>query len=291
MTQAATVDQIGYLFTFPFKDENWKTKFLIGFLLYLAGFIIPFIPWIFVTGYFARMIKIGTKAGEYYLPEWDDWGDLAVQGLRLMVLGFIATLPIFLLFALGYAAMLAPAFFGAFGAETYGDDFSPLLVLSPFIGMAGSFCFIGLSMLLGLLVGVLIPPAMAHMVAEDQFSAAFRVSEWWRIFKANIGGFVVSYILLMGTTFLFTFVFQLMYFTFVLCCVIPFVLSFFSFYMGTFMAAIFGQSYRVGVQNSVQALVGAEPADDAQVAETELEAVEDAEDAETDEGAETGDED
>ena len=40
MTTVATVDQIQYLFTFPFKDEEWKRKTLIAFLLAIGGFII-----------------------------------------------------------------------------------------------------------------------------------------------------------------------------------------------------------------------------------------------------------
>ena len=94
-----------------------------------------------------------------------------------------------------------------------------------------------------------IPPALSHVVARNQFSAAFRVKEWWPIFKANLGGYLISYILLMGTTFLLTFAFQMLYMTLVLCCTIPFVMSLISVYIGIFMGAIFGQAYRVGLQN------------------------------------------
>jgi len=249
MTKTATLDQIQYLFTFPFKDIEWKRKFLIGFLLYLAGFIIPIIPWIFVSGYVAQIIKMGIDGEDYRLPEWDDWGNLFNKGLQLMGVGFIAALPFIVLFGCGYLSLMSPAFLSGVGTSTHGDDLAPIWVFGSMLGTFGGMCAMGLGMILSLLIGVLIPPAISHVIAEDQFSAAFRVSEWWQIFKANLGGYIIAYVLILGTTFLFTFAFQLLYLTFVLCCLIPFVMSLVSIYIGVVTGAIFGQTYRVGKEN------------------------------------------
>jgi hypothetical protein len=249
VNNTATIDQIQYLFTFPFKDVEWKRKFLIGFLLYLAGFIIPIIPWIFVSGYIAKIIKMGIAGKDYELPEWDDWGDLFNKGLQLMGVGFIAALPFIVLFGCGYLFMMSPAFLSGFGTSSYGDDYSPIWVFMPLLGTFGGMCAMGLGMIFSLLIGVLMPPAISHVIAEDQFSAAFRVSEWWPIFKANLGGYLIAYILIMGTAFSITFVFQLLYMTFVLCCLIPFVMSLISIYIGIVTGAIFGQTYRIGKEN------------------------------------------
>jgi hypothetical protein len=249
VTNTATIDQIQYLFTFPFKDADWKRKFLIGFLLYLGGFIVPVIPWIFVAGYIARIIKIGIEGEDYYLPEWDDWGDLLNKGLQLMGVGLIAALPFILLFGCGYLLMMAPAILGGLESSSYGNDLAPIWVSFSLLGSFGGMCAMGLGMIFSLLLGVLIPPAMSHVVAEDQFSAAFRVGEWWQIFKANLGGYIIAYILIMGITFTLTFAFQMLYMTFVLCCLIPFVISLFSIYIGVVTGAIFGQTYRIGKEN------------------------------------------
>ncbi len=253
MNNQATVDQIQYLFTFPFKDADWKRKFLIGFLLYFAGFIIPVIPWIFVSGYIAKIIKMGIE-GEYSLPEWEDWGDLLVQGLKLLGVMLIASLPFFILFGCGYISLMTPALLGGFGAEAYGDEFLPALVLMPFATFGG-MCLMSLGILFSFLIWILVPPAISHMIAKDQFSAAFRVSEWWGIFKANIGGYLIAYVLMMGTSFLFGFALQLLYLTFILCCLFPFVVSLISMYISVVMGAIFGQAYRVGVENRALVLL------------------------------------
>lgn len=247
-TNPTTIDQIQYLFTFLFKDPDWKRKFLIGFLLYLAGFIVPIVPWIFFSGYMARIIQIGIEEDDDVLPEWDDWGELFILGLKLMGVGFIAALPFILLFGCGYLAMMAPAFMGVF-EPSYGDEISPAWIITPILGSFGGMCIMGLGLIFSLLIGIFIPPAMSHMIAEGQFSAAFRVSEWFQIFKANLGGYLIAYILIMGTAFTLSFAFQLLYMTFVLCWTIPFVMSLISIYIGIVTGAIFGQTYRVGKEN------------------------------------------
>lgn len=41
-----------HLLTFPIKDDVVRKQFLIGTLVYLAGFIVPILPLFFVTGFF-----------------------------------------------------------------------------------------------------------------------------------------------------------------------------------------------------------------------------------------------
>ncbi len=180
-----------------------------------------------------------------------------------MGVGLIATLPFIGLFGCGYVLMISPAFLSGFGSSSYGNDLPPVWAFGTLIGTFGGMCAMGVGMVFSLLIGVLIPPAMSHVVAEDQFSAAFRVSEWWQIFKANLGGYIIAYILIMGTAFSLTFAFQLLYLTFVLCCLIPFLMSLISIYLGVITGAIFGQTYRVGKENSELVLLpGESPTDE-----------------------------
>lgn len=41
---------LNHLLTFPVKDAQARKQLLIGVLVYLAAFIIPIIPILFVTG-------------------------------------------------------------------------------------------------------------------------------------------------------------------------------------------------------------------------------------------------
>ena len=45
------------LFIFPIRDQEARKHFLVGCLLYLAGFIIPIVPWLIVAGYNAILIR------------------------------------------------------------------------------------------------------------------------------------------------------------------------------------------------------------------------------------------
>jgi hypothetical protein len=100
------------------------------------------------------------------------------------------------------------------------------------------------------------------MIAEDKFGAAFRVREWWPIFRANIGGYIITYVLLLGITLLLTYGMQLLYFSIVLCCTIPIFISLVSVYLGAVTGALFGQAYRVGKRNVVMGLIPDEAATD-----------------------------
>jgi hypothetical protein len=48
---------IEHILTFPFKETEDQKNFLIGALVYFAGFIIPILPLIFVMGYIARIMR------------------------------------------------------------------------------------------------------------------------------------------------------------------------------------------------------------------------------------------
>jgi hypothetical protein len=248
MSNLITIDQIQYLFTFPFKEEGWQRKLLIGLALYVAGFIVPLIPWIFVMGYTARIIEQVIKDDEYRLPDWDDWGNYFMNGLRLTALSFVVVLPFLLLMGLTYIFMFSPLFVSVFTAPTYGRDVAQPMFFTWMLGWAGAMLTMGVGVFLTVLLGLFFPAAMSHLIAEDQFAAAFRVKEWWPIFKANIWGYVIAYILLLGTLYMTMFAVQLFYMTIVFCCLIPFVFGGVGIYTGVFMGAVFGQTYRVGRQ-------------------------------------------
>ena len=107
----------------------------------------------------------------------------------------------------------------------------------------------GLAMVVGLVTGFVTPVAMMHTVAKDDFSAAFRVREWWPILRANLTGFLLSYVIVMGVWFAMTFVVQFLYLTIVLCCLVPFAFSVLIAYVLLVSNALFALAYRDGVAN------------------------------------------
>lgn len=242
----STFQGIQRLFTYPFEDADWKQKLLIASLIALVGAVIPLVvPMVFLTGYCERIIRrIVREDGEPYLPEWDDWNTLFVGGFKLFGAGFLYTLPVIVLSIGGYALMMVPAIAAEF------MEYQPIpfdwdwVFFGSMVGGMGAF---GLAMVIGLVTGFVAPVAMMHTVAKDDFSAAFRVREWWPILRANITGFLLSYVIVMGVWFVMTFVVQFLYFTIVLCCLVPFAFSILIAYVMLVSSALFACAYRDGV--------------------------------------------
>ena len=250
MSQSFSSEDLKQLFAFPFQDPRWQNKFLIGSLVVFAGFIIPLIPFFFVYGYMAQIMRrIIVEKGEPFLPEWDNWGKLFVDGLKLLGAILIYSIPIIGLFFAGYILFFFTIALSAAAAEGSGDPSSPLVAMAP---MAGSlfFClFFAVIMLLSLAIGLLSPAIMGHVVATDEFSAAFRVREWWSIFRANIGGFLMAYVIVLAISVAFSFGISLLYLTLILCCLLPFIMAPATFYMLAIYGVVFGEAYREGARN------------------------------------------
>ena len=246
MTTSFTSDDLQALVKFPFQDPQWKSKLGIGSLIMLAGFIIPIVPIFFLYGYCALIMRgIIVDRKEAFLPEWDDWGKLFIDGVKIFGITLIYMLPFILLMIVGYAVFFATAMIPAF---TYNPDtgsnpggFFPVIGVIIFMGT------FGVGMLLMLIISFFLPAIVTHAIATDEFSAAFRFREWWDIFTANIGGFVIAYVILAGFWIAMSVVLQVLYFTIVLCCLVPFIIIIVYLYMMVIGSVMFGQAYRDGV--------------------------------------------
>ena len=92
---------IGKSFTFVFEDEAWVTKILImAAILFLGVFFswLLLIPAIvaaaLINGYMVEIIRRVIRGQVDGLPEWDNWGDLIAEGLKVLVIQIVYMLPI-----------------------------------------------------------------------------------------------------------------------------------------------------------------------------------------------------
>ena len=246
MTTSFTSNDLQALVKFPFEDPQWKSKLGIGSLVMLSGFIIPVVPILFLYGYCAQIMRnIIVERKEPFLPEWDDWGELFIDGLKIFGITIIYSLPFILLMIMGYVVMFSTMMLPAL---TYNPDSgSNPGGFFPVIGMVIFFGTFGAGMLLMLAISLVLPVTVGHTIATDEFAAAFRVHEWWAIFKANIAGFLIAYIILAGFWIALTVVLQIFYITIVLCCLVPFIIVIAYLYMIIIGSVMFGQAYRDGV--------------------------------------------
>lgn len=240
METAFTTDNLKKLLVFPFQDKHWIIKFILAFVFSWLGIFI--IPYWFVLGYFYEIKRrVIVDREPPALPEWDEWENLLKNGLRLFGVGFLYNLPAFIL-------MVLPQFIFFFMiplAERSGfEDF-----FLPFVGMPLIWVLMGVAMLGLFASSFFMIIAAAHMVAKDEFAAAFRIKEWWPLFRKNASGFILSFVLIMGIYFLATFVSQMLIFSIVFCFVFPFAMTFAMIYVQIIGSVLFAQAYNEGVDH------------------------------------------
>ncbi|MFQ5399633.1 MAG: DUF4013 domain-containing protein [Anaerolineae bacterium] len=235
-------------FTFPFEGPDWPSRFLIGAGLLLAGFVIPILPAIIVLGYVLQVMRQAIEGESLTLPPWEDWSRLAVDGLRLFLINLVFFLPGMIISFGGITAYFMASIALPLSLESAGPG-SGMETALPFLFLA-AFAAMFFSLFLGsllLMLGVIpLPAAVAHFAAQDRAAAAFHVSEWWPILRANKLGYFIDWVIIGGLFAIFYYGFLMAYYTLILCCFLPILTAPFAFYVSLVSAALFGHSYREG---------------------------------------------
>src|SRR4026209_2520851 len=99
------------LFLFPFQDSESRKHFLIGCLIYLAGFFIPILPWLIVTGYNAILVRQVLSGEKPHLVPWQNWEALFKDGAKLFGIRLVYSSPLFILFLPLFVIFFAFPFF------------------------------------------------------------------------------------------------------------------------------------------------------------------------------------
>ena len=231
---------LNHLLTFPLKEGEARKQFLIGTLVYLAAFIIPIIPLLFATGYIMRIMRQVLKGEQPHMVEWSEWEEMFTDGARLFGVRLVYMLPfLFFLCPLMGLNIALP-----FILENAGNNGDWIIILFPII--FGGFFVVFIPLML--VMSVLLPAAEVHVTDKVEFAAAFRVREWWTIFRANWGGFLLALAITYGISFALTLIVQFAMLTLVLICILPFIVPGISMYLSVVMYTAFAQAYREGLE-------------------------------------------
>ncbi|AKU08855.1 DUF4013 domain-containing protein [Haloferax gibbonsii] len=139
------------------NGEDWVKTVLIGGVLGLLSFLI--VPTFLVIGYLLRVVR-ATMKGDEVPPVFDDWGDMAIDGVKGFAIAFVyALVPAIIAGVFGFA--------GIVGAAAGGSDAAGAL--------GGIVALVGLllAFVLGLLAAYLIPAALSNYAETDRMGAAF----------------------------------------------------------------------------------------------------------------------
>jgi len=249
MLMNSVTNEIRRLLIFPLKDQAARKNLLFGMLILLGNFIIPVVPTLFVYGYMARVIRNVVQQDKLEMPEWQDWGELLKEGLRLFGALLIYELPLLMLFLLSYLFILIPSFM----VIPMSDSEMRLGIWFFIIGELMFFVSIAVILLLSGVYAILMPPMLTHVAVKQEFKAAFRINEWWRVLRANWAGFVAALIVVVGVSSALYLGFYALYLSIVFCCLAPIAAVAVGFYMIVVSAAAIGDAYRTAEQKLANA--------------------------------------
>jgi hypothetical protein len=175
---------IGKAFAFVFEDDQWITKILLAAAILLLGivfswlFLIPLILALaLLAGYGVEITRQVIRGHLDGLPEWDNWGDLFMDGVKVIVIGIVYALPIWILtFCLSMPIAIA-------GENAEG--------VSAFFGLLMS-C---LTLLWVIVMTIVLPGAIAFYVATDELSAAFRFGEVFSFVWKNLSTYLITFLM------------------------------------------------------------------------------------------------
>lgn len=250
MKNSFTFESLQNLLFFPFREPGGWKKLLIAGVIILAGFVIPILPSFFVFGYAGLIMqRIIREKAEPFMPEWKNWTDIFTLGAKLGGASLIYGIPAIFFMFLGEVGFIAPAIIEAIQTANHPYTTTPnSLIGLQFAGMAGGMLFFAIGMLFILLMALVEPPVLAHVAATNSFKAAFKFGDWWKVLRANIGGFLIALILAAGIYMGVGLAMEILYFTIVLCLLIPFLMSFIAGYILIIANVLFAQAYREGLE-------------------------------------------
>jgi hypothetical protein len=226
------------LIVFPFKDERWVGKFVVGGVLAFCGRIIPlfFIP---ISGYTVRVIRHTLKDGTPSLPDWDDWGDLILSGLKAWLIFLVYSLPLLIAIFCAYGGI-----FGGVAAFFIGAAEESAWALGGiFLAMVGFFAF-GIVMIVMFPTFFFIPLALTRLAAYDSLGRAFQFGEIWREVKAGFSRYLLAFVVYLAVSMAASLAVSFLRYTVCLACLYPFALGFALVYSGVMQGTLYGLAYR-----------------------------------------------
>ena len=169
---------IGKALTFVTEDKKWIEKILVAALL-----VFSVIGILAVLGWMAEITRRVIRQDAELLPEWSNLGKYFVDGLIVAAIGFVWMLPFLLL------TLCAAVFAGVVASiSTDGGNDGGLAIWL-------NVCIAFVSLPYALAVSFLVPPMIGIYAMQGTFAEAVNPAKAWRLARANIGGFLVAWLL------------------------------------------------------------------------------------------------
>ncbi len=162
---------IGKSFGYVFEDKKWIEKVLIGGVVSL----IPILGSLLITGYGITVVRNVRNHEPEPLPAWDEWGQKIIDGLKLMIIYLVWSLPLVVL----YFLILLPL--ALTGDSDTGSAIGTIFVI----------CFGCLAALYSIVVVLVMPGVIIKFAEGGEISDGFKVNEILDFTKQHLGQIII----------------------------------------------------------------------------------------------------
>jgi hypothetical protein len=139
------------------------------------------------SGYMVELLRNVTDNSAEPLPNWDNFGQKFMNGLILVVVGFVYALPIILLTCLPIGVLTIPAILS--GNGDLGDAGQAIMAVGGFL----SFCLFSFAAIYGLVLSVIYPAILVIFSREGTFASCFKLREVFDLISKNAGPFFTAW--------------------------------------------------------------------------------------------------
>jgi len=244
------VNNLQEILLYPVRDAEARKQFLFACLVALAGFIIPFIPMIFLMGYSAKIMRqIVRDRTKPSMPDWQtsDWSEMFMEGLRLYGAQIVYMLPVIIVMGFAFVSMMGGSIATSISLNDNNQTFAPIGISVFILGML----FIILFSVLALPYAIVVSTVVPHVAVTGSFESAFRFKEWWNIFRKALGQFLLAHVITMVVSWVLMIITQFAMLTIVLLCIVPFLIVPYTAYNILLKNALIAQAYASGLEYPV----------------------------------------
>jgi len=191
-----------------YPSSNWGKVLILGVIMIASILIVPIF---LVYGYLFRIIK-ATLAGLDELPEFDEIGEMFVDGLKIFVVAIVYAIPVWII-----SAILGLITGTGMNTTTIGLD--PMMFWGLFVANL-------ITVIIALIIGLIEIIAIVNMAYYDgELGAAFRFSEILEhIARIGWGKYIATYIVVALIAFIGFFIGVLTFFILIGIILLPLVI-------------------------------------------------------------------
>ncbi len=177
--------------TFITEDERYKEKLATGVgLILLSSLLAPvmigLLGFLMLAGYCVRLLQNVRDGQPQPLPEWNQWSEDFVRGLKLLVVTLIWSLPIFV--------VIVPM---GVGAAMVDNGRGAAEVLGGLILLGGAT----VTMIYGLVVALLMPGFTIAFARDEEIRSGLQLTAIWQWTRQNLTQVVLASIIYIAASF------------------------------------------------------------------------------------------